>query len=187
MERPLITIPTYVAGEVHGRSVREALAVLAPSPDLAQTGEVFAIESRGIIEMSAMFTSVYQCWQQSKRGPALCHLSSLDAIHKDAVAACVAYLVSDWELVQAFPYPVLEAFDTLACPFAMVAFPEFIYFALLADGAYDARQPVRDPDLEVTGFVLLEEGREKALTEAHRRFLAERYGVDVSGELVPVF
>lgn len=81
---------------------------------------------------------------------------------------------------------MLEAFDTLACPFVMVAFPEFIYFALLAVGAYDAHQPVQHPDLEVTGFVLLAEGREAALTDAHRRFLAERYGVDVSGEPVPV-
>lgn len=186
MERALITIPTFVTGEVHGRSVRKALAVLAASPDIAWPGEVFAIETRGVIEMSAMFTSVYQYWKQTKRGPTLCHLGALDAVHKDVVAACVAYLNSDWELVQEFPDPVLEAFDELACPFVMVAFPEFIFFALLGDGAYDARQPVQHPDLEVTGFVLLAEGREAALTDAHRRFLAERYGVDVTGEPVPV-
>lgn len=95
MERPLTTIPTYVAGEVHGRSVREALTVLAASPDIAWPGEVFAIESRGVIEMSAMFTSVYQFWQQTKRGPALCHLGGLDAVHKDVAAPCVAYLNGD--------------------------------------------------------------------------------------------
>ena len=186
MERPLIEILTYVTGEVHGRSVREALAVLAPSPALAQTGQVFAIESRGVIEGSALFAAGYQYWQATHRGHTLCRLSDLDAAQRVEIAHCVAFLDNDWELVQEFPSSLLGAFDALKSPFVKVAFPEFVYFGLVAeDDFFNGRTTLRTDFIEA-GVVLLAEDRETALTEAHRRFLAERYGVDVSGEPVPV-
>lgn len=176
----IVSIPTYVTSEVHGRSVREALGVLVPTPEAATPGEVFAIEERGRISECALFTAGYTYWRRGKNGDAVVRFSDLQQKEKVLVGPCVAFLDDDWEQLEVFPSCVLHEFDEMNGPYVRVTFPQFVFFAALEDDVYSRPSPMRT-DVPVPGFVLLAEGHEGALTPSHVRFLEQHFGVSPQG------